>query len=110
MSNLPWPQGPPSSSDQGEDHAAPGTLIAVGGGESSRLFGHDGLSVLRLIRTREQHLRWGHESTALALTSLGWKHERSAMRHGGPALRPQPSHGSSLFRVIGRSRMRMPVA
>ena len=95
-----------SWSDQAEDHAAPGTLIA----ESFRLFGHEGLSDLRLIGTREQHLRWSHESPAPALTSPGWKHERSAMRHSGPSLRPQPFHSSSLSRVIGRSRTRMPVA
>src|SRR5260370_13365686 len=86
------------------------TLPAVGDAESFRLFGHAGLSHLRLIRTREQHLRWSHESAALALTSPGGKHEQSAMRHGGPALRPQSSHGSSLSRVIGRSRMPVPVA
>src|SRR5438128_8211982 len=100
----------PSSPDQAEDHAAPATLIAGGGGESFRLFGHNGLSHLRLFRTRAQHLRWSQQSPALALTSPGWKHERSAMRHGGPALRPLQSHGSSLSNVIGRSRMRMPVA
>src|SRR5216683_5148760 len=86
------------------------TLIVGDDAERFRLFGHDGLSHLRLIRTRKQHPRWSHESAALALTSPGWKHERSAIRHGGPALRPQPSHGSSLSRVIGRSRTRMTVA
>ena len=64
--------------------------------ESFRLFDHDGLSHLHLIRTRKQHLRWSHESTALALTSPGRKHK--------------PFHRSSLSSVIGRSRTRMPVA
>ena len=32
------------------DPAAPSTLIAVGGAESFRLFGHNGLSHLRLIK------------------------------------------------------------
>src|SRR5690242_12774617 len=84
---LPLPHGSPSSSDQAEDHAAPATLSAVGNAESFRLFGHDGLSHLRPLRTRKQRLRWSHESTALALTSPGCKHERSAMRHGGPVPR-----------------------
>ena len=40
------------------------------------------------FRTWEQHIYWSQEITALALTSQdvpGWKHERSAMRHGRPA-------------------------
>src|SRR5260221_6194830 len=45
--------GPPSSSDQVEDRVAPATLIAMGGVESFRLFGHDGLSDPRLFRTTE---------------------------------------------------------
>ena len=44
------------------------------------------------------------------LPGPGEKHEQSARGRGGPTLRPQWSHDSSLSRVIGRSRTRMPVA